>query len=169
MKKICGKKKDKTKKTNKTKKKNTWCGESSTSFRVLVNKRWGLLLLHWVFFFNKSIISIKTYKKLAYKTSRHHHPYLQNFNRHLAWTYIYIYIYIYICLPHPLIINLSSYTSLWIFTLPLLMEVRSTKELLQLHVLKKKTKKEGYWQYIQLNLAKIQKEHDCIPTASRHL
>jgi hypothetical protein len=34
---------------------------------------------------------------------------------------------------------------------------------------KKKTKKEGYWQYIQLNLAKIQKEHDCIPTASRHL
>jgi len=98
MKKICGKKKDKTKKTNKTKKKNTWCGESSTSFRVLVNKRWGLLLLHWVFFFNKSIISIKTYKKLAYKTSRHHHPYLQNFNRHLAWTYIYIYIYIYVFL-----------------------------------------------------------------------
>jgi hypothetical protein len=42
------------------------------------------------------------------------------------------------------------------------MEVHSTKELLQLHVLKKEKKKK---RRVDTNLAKIQKEHDYIPTA----
>jgi hypothetical protein len=43
------------------------------------------------------------------------------------------------------------------------MEVPSTKELLQLHVLKKKKKKKK--RRVDTTLAKIQKEHDYIPTA----
>jgi len=42
------------------------------------------------------------------------------------------------------------------------MEVPSTKELLQLHVLKKGKKKK---RRVDTTLAKIQKEHDYIPTA----
>jgi Ser-tRNA(Ala) deacylase AlaX len=44
------------------------------------------------------------------------------------------------------------------------MEVPSTKELLQLHVLKKEKKKKKK-RRVDTTLAKIQKEHDYIPTA----
>jgi hypothetical protein len=43
------------------------------------------------------------------------------------------------------------------------MEVHSTKVLLQLHVLKKEKKKKK--RRVDTTLAKIQKEHDYIPTA----
>jgi len=43
------------------------------------------------------------------------------------------------------------------------MEVPNTKELLQLHVLKKGKKKKK--RRVDTTLAKIQKEHDYIPTA----